>query len=405
MFTPKKNQVMAVLLMATTMAFVSCKKNDLSSVQTPGQDDETALKSMINENGNNPDEQDLLNPSSSKVVGYVYSETNETGMNKINRFRQGENGLLLPLSSVESGGAGNGLGLGSQGSVMLDANHEWLFAVNAGDNSISSFSVGSDGTLTLAHTIASGGTTPISVTMNGNYLYVVNSGSSNICGFELSAGGMMTKIEGSNQPLSANPAGAAQISFQPEGKVLYVTEKATNKIGIFKLDQNGAAMPGTFMNSVGATPFGFSWGRSQNYMIVSNAAGGAPEMGSATSYTTDMMGNTMDVNGAVTDKQAAPCWVAVAKYGRFAWVTNTASNNISVYYLSPEGALHYIFFSNTTTGEGPIDLTVSSNNMNIYVLNSVSKTMGQYKRNAYGQLQLIATLSGLSASQSGLAAY
>ncbi|MEO8117182.1 MAG: beta-propeller fold lactonase family protein, partial [Bacteroidota bacterium] len=314
MFT-KKNQLMAILLIASTMAFVSCKKNDLSSVQAPGHDDETALKTMINENGSNPDEMDLLNPVLSKVVGYVYSETNETGMNKINRFRQGENGLLLPLSSVESGGAGNGMGLGSEGAVILDANHEWLFAVNAGDNSVSSFSVGSDGTLTLAHTITSGGTTPSSVTTHGNYLYVVNSGSSNICGFELSAGGMMTKIEGSNQPLSANPAGAAQISFQPEGGVLYVTEKATNKIGIFKLDQNGAAMPGTFMNSVGETPYGFSFAQTENYMVVSNAAGGAAGMGSATSYTTDMSGNTNDVNGAVADKQAAPCWVAVAKYG------------------------------------------------------------------------------------------
>ncbi len=400
----KKNQLIAILLIAGTMAFVSCKKNDLSSVQTPGQDNETTLKTMISENGNNPDELDLLNPVLSKVVGYVYSETNESGMNKINRFRQGENGILLPLSSVESGGAGNGLGLGSQGAVILDTNHEWLFAVNAGDNSISSFSVGSDGSLTLAHTISSGGTTPISLTTYNNYLYVVNGGSSSICGFELSAGGMMTKINDSNQPLSANPAGPAQIAFQPEGKVLYVTEKATNKIGIFKLD-GGRAMPGTFMNSVGETPFGFSFTQTENYMVVSNAAGGAAGMGSATSYTTDMMGNTNDVNGAEPDQQAAPCWVAVTKSGRFAYVTNTASNNISAYYVSPVGALHYIFFSNSTTGEGPTDLTVSGNNMNVYVLNSVSQSLGQYKRNAFGQLQLIATITGLSASQAGMAAY
>ncbi len=43
--------------------------------------------------------------------------------------------------------------------------------------------------------------------------------------------------------------------------------------------------------------------------------------------------------------------------------------------------------------------------MNIYVLNSGSKSIGQYKRGAYGQLQLIATITGLSASQAGLTAY
>lgn len=404
MFTRKNSQLLAIFALALTMVFTSCKKNDVA-IQSTGQDDETTLKTLISENGTNPDELDLQNTSLLNAEGYVYSESNETGMNKIYRYRVQSNGALLPLASVTSGGAGTGMGLGSQGALILDASHEWLYAVNAGDNSISSFSVASDGKLTLAHTTSSGGMTPISLTCHGQYLYVVNSTSSNICGFMLSAGGMMTKINDSEQSLSANPAGPAQITFQPEGKVLYVTEKATNKIAIFHLNNDGKAGPGTFMNSVGETPFGFAFTQTENFMIVSNAAGGAAGMGSATSYATDMLGNTSDVNGAVGNKQAAPCWVAVTKSGRFAYVTNTASNNISAYYVSPVGALHYIFFSNSSSGEAPTDIVVSGNNMNVYVINSASHSVGEYRRDAFGQLNYIGQVAGIPASQVGLTAY
>jgi len=38
---------------------------------------------------------------------------------------------------VNSGGAGYGAGLGSQGALILNETHSWLFAVNAGDNTVS----------------------------------------------------------------------------------------------------------------------------------------------------------------------------------------------------------------------------------------------------------------------------
>lgn len=71
-----------------------------------------------------------------------------------------------------SGCSGTGKLLGSQGALELDKNNKWLFAVNEGSNSVSSFKVQDDGSLTLAHTEGSKGKTPVSLSVHDNMLYV-----------------------------------------------------------------------------------------------------------------------------------------------------------------------------------------------------------------------------------------
>ena len=183
--------------------------------------------------------------------------------NSILIYKQHANGKLSYMTTVPSGGVGTGAGLGSQGALELDKEHQWLYAVNAGDNSISSFWVHSDGSLTLAHTASSGGTTPVSLTVHKNWLYVVNSGSANICGFNIGSGGMLTKIDGSLQSLSSSSAGPGEIKFRTGGMALFVTEKATNKIAVFAVNEQGIAGAGTFNNSVGSTPYGFDFAHDQ----------------------------------------------------------------------------------------------------------------------------------------------
>ncbi len=81
-------------------------------------------------------------PKGSK--GYVYSMSNTAEKNNILIFKQDADGSLTYKKAVASGGAGKGMGLGSQGALILDKNHKWMYAVNAGDNTISSFKVSED---------------------------------------------------------------------------------------------------------------------------------------------------------------------------------------------------------------------------------------------------------------------
>jgi 6-phosphogluconolactonase (cycloisomerase 2 family) len=121
------------LSILTSLLF-SCKKGNT----------DLTLAQRIAENGQNPDELALINRTSKNNVGYVYTESNDAGTNRILIYKQGFDGRLTPQGSVASGGAGTGNLFGSQGALVLDDKHAWLYAVNAGSNSVSSFRVGNE---------------------------------------------------------------------------------------------------------------------------------------------------------------------------------------------------------------------------------------------------------------------
>ena len=398
----KKNQI---ILLAITSAFVltlsACTKEDnLSSSNASSGISSTDL---INENGTNPDEKiftETENNEQQRQNSFVYILGNDAAQNSVLCYRQQSNGHLSLETTVMSGGTGNGGGLGSQGAVITDKSKGLLFAVNAGDNTISSFTIGNNGHPTLVSTVPSGGVRPISVTQHMNKLYVVNAGSNSIHGFTIGLGGILNPIVGSMQ---STGAGAAQISFSPNGNYLYVTEKATNMISRFMVNSNGMAGLATSIPSVGQTPFGFEFARN-NYMIVSNAAGGAPAASSLTSYAGINNGNLNAVNGAVPSNQAAACWVATTKFGRYAFVTNTASDNISSYYIGHTGRLHLIHPA-IVSGDGPLDMVVTKNNFNAYTLCGGDHTIQEYSRTLLGGLSLIGSVTKLPPSAVGMATY
>ena len=405
MLTKINSRLMMTAMVAVVIAGASCRKE--AKISDVSLSSDAAFRNMVSENGTNPDDISLSD-AGAKVVddyGYVYTESNDAMQNSILIYKQQPDGKLSYESSVASGGKGNDAGLGSQGAVIIDAAHKYLYAVNAGDNSISSFWIHNDGSLTLAHTVGSEGTTPISVTVYGNLLYVVNSGSDNIAGFYIGSNGLLSYIKGSVQSLSGVGSGPAEIKFHPEGYLLFVTEKNTNKIASFTLNGDGAANAPVFSNSVGATPFGFEFAREKNFLIVSNAAGGAADAGSCTSYTTTATGDIYDVNGAVNDNESAPCWIAPTYHGRYAYTSNTAGNTISVYYVSQGGRLYLIPFATKPSGEAPIDIIVSANNKFFYSLNSKSYTIGEFKRGLLGTLEDVGTVENLPPYATGLACY
>ena len=196
----------------------------------------------------------------------VYIMSNEAGQNKILSYEQRPSGKLEFLHATNTGGVGSGAGLGSQGSVIIDESGKWLYTVNAGDNTISAFRISNDQELSLYQTVNSGGTMPVSLAVFGSLLYVVNGGG-NICGFHISGEGMLEKISGSDKPLSKPDAGPAQISFMPGGKVLAVTEKNTNAITTYLVDDTGKAGDPKTFDAQAETPFGFAF-TFQNKLIV-----------------------------------------------------------------------------------------------------------------------------------------
>jgi len=400
-----KIKLLALVAASAALTFSSCKKAE-DNIASPQQS--STGTPDFSEKGVNPDEADLTADAverHSNAGGYLYTEGNEAGTNQIHIYKQHADGHLTHEGAVASGGAGNNMGLGSQGALALSENNEWLFAVNAGGNSVSSFKVHNDGSLTLMDTKGSGGTTPVSLSIYHHYLYVVNSGSSNINGYTVGAGGTLTAIANSNLPLSANAAGPAQIAFSPNGEYLYVTEKMTNKITSFEVDVNGLATSDMSFPSTGVTPFGFSIARD-NYMVVSNANApggmGVPNGSSCTSYSGVNPGNLSAVNVAVANNQTAACWVATTKYGRFAYVANTGSDNISSYYVSPWGGIYVVHAAAANAGDAPADIVVAANNYYVYNINGMSHSISGYHRAFLDDLVANGTTTGLPDFAAGL---
>src|SRR5260370_41019795 len=108
----------------------------------------------------------------------------------------------------------------------------------------------------------------------------------------------------------------AQISFNPNGKVLVVTEKSTSKIDTFLVNDAGVASAPNVQASSGGTPFGFDFAPTGT-LIVSEAAGGPLGTNAIPSYSISDTGNLTTTNASIPDPQLATCCLAVTRNGQF----------------------------------------------------------------------------------------
>lgn len=339
-------------------------------------------------------------------AGAVYTITNAASGNEVLVYKRSANGSLTFQASFSTGGLGSDDGLGSQEAVALSKNDRWLFAVNAGSNQVSVFAVRAR-RLNLVDVVDSGGVRPISLTTHGDLLYVLNAGESgNISGFEIDDDGSLSPLDGSTQPLSnggVGPApGPAQISFSPDGNTLVVTEKATNLIDTYEVEDGIASGPVTH-TSAGATPFGFAFGR-RDHLIVSEAFGGAPGASAMSSYKLD--DDELEViSASIETTQTAACWVVISKNGKYAYTTNTGSGSISSYRIGNNGSLTLLNATAGLTGDGssPIDVAISNNGRYLYSLNAGNQTISAFRIKEDGSLVSLGTVS-VPAGAVGLAA-
>jgi 6-phosphogluconolactonase len=338
------------------------------------------------------------------VGGAVYTLSNGASGNHVLRFTASGGGALMAAGSFETGGLGTGSGLGSQGALLRRGS--LLYAVNAGSNSVTVLRENRNG-LTRVMTLPSGGSTPISLTVRGDLLSVLNAGGAgNISGFRGAASGRLVPIPGSSKPLSSSAAAPAQIQFSPTRSVLVVTEKGTNRILTYDVGFDGRARDPLVQNSVGETPYGFDF-TPKGQLVVSDAFGGTPLQSALSSYKVDRGGVLNLVTGPVADLQTAACWVVISPDGRFAYTTNTGTNNISGFTIGHDGSLRLFKDGGATASSdpGPIDLALSRSSLMLYVLNAGGNSITSYRRDpSRGTLSLLGSVSGLPPGGAGLVA-
>jgi 6-phosphogluconolactonase (cycloisomerase 2 family) len=337
-------------------------------------------------------------------AGSVYTMSNDVGGNAILVFDRLADGRLVSTGSVPTGGNGTGAGLGSQGALALTRSERWLLAVNPGSDTLSVFEIERQG-LRLADVQPSGGVQPISVTEHDGLVYVVHAGSDNIAGFSLGREGRLDPLDGSVRSLSGSGVGPAQIAFTPDGSSLLVTEKNTNALVTFAIGRDGLPADMRVQASVGATPFGFAFGR-RDQVFVTEAFGGAPGASATSSYAISRDGVLTPVSSSVGAGQTAACWAALTPDGRFAYVTNTGSGSITGYAIDFDGRIELLDQDGRTgdTGDGstPIDVVVAGGGRYLYNLNIGSHTISAFRIQVDGSLTPLPFTTGLPEAASGL---
>jgi 6-phosphogluconolactonase (cycloisomerase 2 family) len=286
-----------------------------------------------------------------------------------------------------------------------------LYAVNAGSNQITVFKSGKKGPNAVL-LIDSAGLNPISVTANANTLYVLNAGASagdvdQITGFRVEGDAHLRPLPNSTRGLSATSVGPAQVGFNPDGKILAVTEKNTNKIDTFVVDRHGYARGMLVQPSSGVEPFGFAFNKD-GYLIPSEAFGGAAGASAVSSYAVDTRTGTVHVvSASVPTLQTAACWISVTRNGRYVYSSNTGSGNVTGYAVDRSGALTLLNAGGVSgvTGGAAIDSAIVGNKF-LYVLatDATESRIFGFKIESDGSLDPLGSVGGLPTSTVGLAA-
>jgi 6-phosphogluconolactonase len=333
----------------------------------------------------------------------VYVQTNDAERNEVIAFDRSGDGRLSTLGRYETGGRGTGKPhLASQSSVVLSDDGAWLLVANAGSDELSLFAVEADG-LRLAERVGSGGNAPTSVAVRGAVVYALNNGTPNIGGFTLANGGL-TPLESSIRQLG-DGADPAQIAFSPDGQTLVVTERGTNSITAYEVDERGYAGGPETIPSSGATPYGFDF--ADGAVVVTEAFGGEIGKAAASSYSLTGPGRLAPVSASVADTRSEVCWAAATRDGRFVYVTNFGDGTISSYAVQDGGGLelHEAVAASTRLGEPGIrDEALSRDGRFLYAIDADAQRVFGWSVGDDGRLELVGEIDGVPATVAGLAA-
>ena len=341
------------------------------------------------------------------LSGLVFTSSNDASGNTLLVYARDAHGGLSLWRALPTGGLGSGAGLGSQGAVTLSRNGRSLYVVNAGSHTVSTFRL-SGRDIVLASVVDAGGLHPISVTEHDRLVVVLNDGGAGNLAALRDKGGTLTPLPGSSRPLStAGGSAPAQVSFGGDGRVLIVTEKATNRLVSWPVAPNHQIGTATIIASPGQTPFGFAV-TANNRLIVSEAWGGAAGASTVTSWRLDPSDGRAPrvVSPALANGQSASCWVSATPDGRHAYVSNTGSANLSRYEIGADGVLTLAEAVAASTGSGsaPADSAIASNGRRLYVRNGRTATIASYAIDEDGRLGPARFAGGLPTAAVGLAA-
>ena len=331
----------------------------------------------------------------------VFVQTDNTAGNQIVAYDRAGNGRLTLAGTHDTGGLGGQLTgsvvdhLASQGSLSYDSLHHELYAVNAGSNTVSVFSVYGD-QLRLRQVISSGGTFPVSITVHDNAVYVLNALNGGSVQGYVNLFGRLVLVPPWNRPLglgtttsTAFTATPGQVAFSPDGTHLIVTTKgSTNSIDVFTIGFFGQPSPAAVVNDVGNLPFAVTFDTAGHLVVTETGAG------DLVTFTLNPDGTVTQID-AVASTQNATCWVAPA--GHYIYTGNAGGGvtpglgSLTGYSSSPAGQLSNL--GSTATDPGTVDASATPDGQYLYTQTGANGIVDEFTVNADGSLTEIGSVT------------
>jgi 6-phosphogluconolactonase (cycloisomerase 2 family) len=339
---------------------------------------------------------------SSETVAAVHLQTNQSESNTLMVFERAADGTLKQSGDYPTGGAGDGVAhLASQGSVVLAGDGGHLLVTNAGSGDVSLFTVDQTGP-TLVHTRPTG-TAPKSIAEHRGLVYVLNTGDPSVSGFRLYGQGL-EPVPDSTRALAVG-ADPAQVGFGPDGSTLLVTQRGTNTIVAYQVDDAGLLGDPQTQPSSGATPYGFTVTRD-GVLVVTEAFGAQVGRAAASSYTLGGAG-LAPVSRSVGNGHTAICWAVATPDGRHVFATNFGDGAVSRYMVTGDGTLE---LADAAAGlaiedaRGLRDADLSRDGRFLYALDTGARCVFGWAVGDGGSLTPIGSWNGLPDTAAGLAA-
>jgi 6-phosphogluconolactonase (cycloisomerase 2 family) len=187
--------------------------------------DASATPQFVNTPG-----QVAFSPDGSKLI-----VTTKANGNDIVVFSVGFLGYLWPnpVVNAEPGTVPFAISFDHAGNLVI---------AEAGTNSLATFALHNDGTVTLLHSVATGQAATCWVAAAGSFFYASNAGSASLTAFQSGPAGQLTALGN-----TATDPGTVDAAATPDGRFLYVQAGGPGNVDAFRINANGSL---TSMGSV-----------------------------------------------------------------------------------------------------------------------------------------------------------
>ena len=308
--------------------------------------------------------------------GAVYFASNPDGTNSVVALtRDLSTGLLTYLGFFTSGGNGATAIQGAQAHAVM-ASGPYVYVVNSGSGTFSTFRIGQDGQLSLVATTSSGGTRPVSIAIHGNLLYVLNQGiaaseqegpvDAGVSPFIIGADGIPVAAIGAGVPLSAGDV-PADVIFTGNGRRLAVMCTGANSVRSYEVGASGSlGNPQTI--GVGSQPVG---GASNARLPWCGFATVVEDPGAASVVSFSAESTLLIVSQIPAAADQDPCWATTDTGGFRLWTSNFLPRSLTLYSIAANGALTRLGAYEppaSDSGPGALDIGVSGDGRFLYRL-------------------------------------